>query len=117
VKYMLLIYRDEAASANVSPEDMQAEGAAYEEFTKSIVESGNFLDGDPFEPTAKATTVSVRDGKLETRQGPAEQTKLQLGAYYRVEAESPEQAVEMASRIPGARYGFIEVRPVWDFQS
>ena len=116
MKYMLLIYRDEAATANVSREDAQAEGAAYEAFTKSILESGNFLDGDPFEPTAKATTVSVRDGKVETRPGPAEQTKLQLGAYYRVEAETAEQAVEMASRIPGATYGFIEVRPVWNFE-
>lgn len=115
MKYMLLIYRDESAAANASPEDMQAEGAAYEEFTKSIMATGSFLDGDPFEPTGAATTVSVRDGRVETRKGPAEQTKLQLGAYYRVEAEGPEQAIEMASRIPGARYGFIEVRPVWNF--
>ena len=115
MKYMLLIYGDEAASANVSAEDMQAEGDAYERFTKSIMSSGNFLDGDPFQPTSAATTVSVRDGKVETQQGPVEQTKLQLGAYYRVEAESAEQAVELASRIPGARYGFIEVRPVLNF--
>ena len=115
MKYMLLIYGDEAASANVSAEDMQAEGDAYERFTKSIMSSGNFLDGDPFQPTSAATTVSGRDGKVETQQGPVEQTKLQLGAYYRVEAESVEQAVEMASRIPGARYGFIEVRPVLNF--
>lgn len=115
MKYMLLIYRDEAAAANASPEDLAAEGAAYEEFTKSIMATGNFLDGDPFQATATATTVSVRDGRVETTPGPAEQTRLQLGAYYRVEAEGPEQAIEMASRIPGARYGFIEVRPVWNF--
>ena len=116
MKFMLLIYRDEAAAADVSREDLVAEGDAYEAFTKSIVESGNFLDGDPFEPTGKATTVSVRDGRLETRPGPVEQTKLQLGAYYRVEAESQDQAIEMAARIPGARRGFIEVRPVWNFE-
>ena len=116
MKYMLLIYGDEAARANVTREDIQAEGDAYEAFTKSIVESGNFLDGDPFEATGNATTVSIRDGKIQTTPGPVEQTKLQLSAYYKVEAESPEQAVEMASRIPGARRGFIEVRPVWNFE-
>jgi hypothetical protein len=116
VKFMLLIYGDEAAGASATREDLQAEGDAYEAFTKSIVESGNFLDGDPFEATGKAQTVSVRDGKLETTQGPVEQTKLQLGAYYKVEAESAEQAIEMAARIPGARRGFIEVRPVWNFE-
>jgi len=115
VKYMLLIYGDESAAANATPEQLQAQGEAYEKFTQSIIASGNFLDGDPFEPTASATTVSVRGGNAETRQGPVEQTKLQLSAYYRVEADSPEHAVEMASRIPGALYGFIEVRPVWNF--
>ena len=59
MKYVLLIYRDEKAAAKASPADMQKEGAAYEAFTKSIVDSGNFLDGDPFEPTAQAQTVEV----------------------------------------------------------
>jgi hypothetical protein len=116
MKFMLLIYGDEASRASVTREDIQAESDAYEAFTKSIVESGNFLDGDPFEATGNATTVSVRDGKLETRQGPAERTTLQLGAYYKVEADSQDQAVEMAARIPGARRGSIEVRPVWNFE-
>jgi hypothetical protein len=115
MKYMLLIYGDEQARTKSSPEDIQKEGAAYEVFTKSIVESGNFLDGDPFEPTANAQTVEVRGGKGQTRKGPADTAKLQLGAYYKVEAKSPEEAAEMASRIPGARHRTIEVRPVWDF--
>ena len=115
MKYMLLIYGDEKARANTPQADMQKEGAAYEEFTKSIVGSGNFLDGDPFEPTANAQTVEVRGGKAQTKKGPADTAKLQLGAYYKVEAKSPEEAVEMAARIPGAKYGSIEVRPVWDF--
>ena len=115
MKYALLIYGDEKASANVTPEQKQAEGAAYEVFTKSIVESGNFLDGDPFEATSTAKTVEMRDGKTQSRQGPADTARLQLGAYYKVEADSAEQAEEMASRIPGARFGTIEVRPVWQF--
>jgi hypothetical protein len=115
MKYMLLIYRDEKAAAKVSPADLQKEGAAYEAFTNSIKESGNFLDGDPFEATSNAHTVEVRGGKTQSRQGPADTSKLQLGAYYKVEAKSPEEAIEMAARIPGATYGSIEVRPVWDF--
>jgi hypothetical protein len=114
MKYVLLIYRDEKASAKASPADLQKEGAAYDAFTKSIKDSGNFLDGDPFEPTGNAQTVEVRGGTTQTRNGPADTAKLQLGAYYKVEAKSPEEAAEMASRIPGATYGSIEVRPVWD---
>src|SRR6266511_1979435 len=72
MKYMLLIYRDEQAAAKASPADMQKEGAAYEAFTKSITDTGNFLDGDPFEPTASAQTVEVRGGKTQSRKGPAD---------------------------------------------
>src|SRR5688572_14334052 len=108
MKFMLLIYGDEQAVANATPAQIQAEGDAYERFTKSIVATGAFLDGDPFQPTASATTVEVRDGKTERRPGPADAASLQLGAYYKVEAESLDQAVEMASRVPGARYGTIE---------
>lgn len=115
MKYMLLIYRDEQAAATASPDDLQKEGAAYEVFTTSIRESGNYLDGEPFEPTANAQTVEVRAGKTQSRQGPADTANLQLGAYYKVEAKNLEEAIEMASRIPGATYGSIEVRPVWDF--
>jgi hypothetical protein len=115
MKFMLLIYGDEKAAAQASPEQVQATSDAYEEFTKSIVASGNFLDGDPFQATDTASTVEVRDGKTETNKGPADTTSLQLGAYYKVQADSAEQAAEMASRIPGARFGTIEVRPVWEF--
>jgi hypothetical protein len=71
MKYVLLIYRDEVAGAKASPGDLQKEGAAYDAFTKSIKESGNFLDGDPFEPTGNAQTVEVRGGKTQSRKGPA----------------------------------------------
>ena len=114
-KYMLLIYGDEAAASNMSDAQMKEVGDAYELFTQSIKSSGNYVDGDPFLATDTATNVRVRDGKTETGKGPADATKEQLTAYYKVEADSPEQAVEMASRIPGANWGTIEVRPVWQF--
>jgi hypothetical protein len=115
MKYALLIYGDEQAMGQATPEQLKAEGDAYEVFTQSIIESGNFLDGDPFHPTSSATKVEVRDGTTQTSPGPVVSTNPQLTAYYKVEAEGPDQAVEMASRIPGARYGSIEVRPILQF--
>jgi hypothetical protein len=115
MKFMLLIYGDEQAMAHATDEQNQAVAAEYEVFTQSIKGSGNYLDGDPFLPTSTAKTVTAHDGKPETREGPVEKTRQQLFAYYKVEAEGPEQAVEMASRIPGAKYGSIEVRPVMQF--
>jgi hypothetical protein len=112
MKYMLLIYGEEQAQAHATPEQNQAVADEYEAFTKSIVESGNFLDGDPFLPTGTSKTVTVRDGGTETKDGPAVTTDPQLLAYYKVEADGPEQAAEMAARVPGAKYGAVEVRQV-----
>lgn len=114
-KYMLLIYGDEAAASAMSDAQIKEFGDAYEVFTQSIKGSGNYLDGDPFLPTGTAVNVRVRGGKTEKGSGPADVVKEQLTAYYKVEADTPEQAVEMASRIPGASWGTIEVRPVWQF--
>jgi hypothetical protein len=116
MKYMLLIYGDERAAAKATPEQLQAQGDAYEVFTKSIVASGNFLDGDPFLPTSTAKTVAVRDGRTTTKPGPFEATTQQLLAYYKVEADDEKHALEMAAQIPGAQYGTIEVRPVMTFE-
>lgn len=115
MKFMLLIYGDDEAAAQATPEQLKEQGDAYEAFTQSIKQSGNYLDGDPFLPTVTAKTVRVVDGETEAAQGPAVTASPQLQAYYKVEADSPEQAVEMASRIPGARYGSIEVRQVLQF--
>jgi hypothetical protein len=115
MKYMLLIYGDEQQLPEPGSPAMAEQGAKYEVFTQSIIKSGNFLDGDPFLPTTTATTVEVRGGKTKTSGGPVEKTEHQLLAYYKVEAADEAQAIEMASRIPGALYGSIEVRPVVQF--
>jgi hypothetical protein len=112
VKYMLLIYGDEAAQAQATPEQNQAVADEYEAFTQSITSSGNFLDGDPFLPTSTATTVATSGSGIGTASGPAVTTSPQLLAYYKVEADGPEQAVEMAKRVPGVKYGSVEVRQV-----
>jgi hypothetical protein len=115
MKYMLLIYGDEQAAAQATPEQNQQVSDAYEQFTQSIVKSGNFLDGDPFLPTSTAKSVRVTDAGTETTDGPTVSTSPQLVAYYKVKADSPEQAVEFASQIPGARWGSVEVRQVMEF--
>ncbi|MFL5798749.1 MAG: YciI family protein [Actinomycetota bacterium] len=115
MKFMLLIYGDEQAASQATPEQFQAQSDAYDEFTKSIVASGAFLDGDPFQPTSTAKTVQVRDGQTATAPGPFEATKQQLFAYYKVEAADEQQALDLAARIPGAHTGTIEVRPVMTF--
>jgi hypothetical protein len=113
MRYMLLIFGDEQAATQATPEEQEETGKAYEAFTQSIRASGNFLDGDPFQPGAAAITVRVREGKTTTTDGPVDPSQEQLLAYYKVEAESAEQAAELAARIPGAQYGSIEVRPVF----
>jgi hypothetical protein len=115
MKFMLLIYGDEQAAANATPEQTKQVGDAYEVFTQSIVQSGNFLDGDPFMPTSTAKSVRVTGSGTETSDGPTVRTSPQLTAYYKVQADSFDQAIEFASRIPGARWGSIEVRQVIEY--
>jgi hypothetical protein len=115
MKFMLLIYGDEQAAAQATPEQTQQVSDAYDQFTQSIVKTGNFLDGDPFMPTTTAKSVRVADGRTETTDGPTVRTEPQLVAYYKVQADSLDQALEFASRVPGARWGSIEVRQVIEF--
>ena len=115
MKYMLLIYGDEQAQAAATPEQAKAVEDEYDVFTRSIVESGNFLDGDPFMPTTTAKSVRVAGGRTETTDGPTVRTDPQLVAYYKVQADSLDQALDFASRVPGAQWGSIEVRPVVEF--
>ena len=80
---------------------------------QSIIQSGNFKAGDRLQPASTATTVRVRDGKTLTTDGPFAETREQLGGYYLIEAKDLDAALGIAARIPGARYGSIEVRPIW----
>jgi hypothetical protein len=112
MQYLLLIYRNEAQQSRMDPADYQKLLAEYGEYTQSIVQSGNFKAGDGLQPTSTATTVRVREGKILTTDGPFAETREQLGGYYLVDAKDLDAAIAMAARIPGARDGSIEVRPV-----
>ena len=112
MQYLLLIYENEAEAAGRSPEDRKQFMAEYGEFTQGIIKSGNFKGGDPLMPVSTATTVRVRGGKQLVTDGPFAETREQLGGYYLIEAKDLDEARAIAARIPSARSGSIEVRPV-----
>jgi hypothetical protein len=112
MKYMLLIYSDEKAWAAMSDADRQAMMGEYLKFSADIRASGHYQAGAPLHPTSTATSVRVRDGKRTVTDGPFAETREQLGGYYLVETKDLDEAIGLAARIPGARDGTIEVRPV-----
>lgn len=113
MQYLLMIYSNEAEYAKLDPATSQKVMAEYGAFTQSIIQSGNFKAGDRLQPISTATTVRVKDGKVMTTDGPFAETREQLGGYYLIEAKDLDAALGIAARIPGARYGSIEVRPIW----
>jgi hypothetical protein len=112
MQYLCLIYDDETNWGSMPEDERNAVFAEYGTFTESIKESGNYVAGDALQPTSTATTVRVRNGETLVTDGPFAETKEQLGGYYLVEAKDVDEALKIAERIPSARYGSIEVRPV-----
>jgi hypothetical protein len=112
MQYLLLIYRNEAVIGKMGPAERKQVTTVYGAFTQSIVLSGHFKAGDGLQPTTTATTVRVRDGKMLTTDGPFAETREQLGGYYLVDAKDLDTALGIAARIPGAKSGSVEVRPV-----
>ena len=115
MQYLCLIYESEALEAQRDDATNGAILGAYMEFTESIQSSGNMIAGDALMPTETATTVRIRDGQLMTTDGPFAETKEQLGGYYLIEAEDLDSAIDIAARIPSAKTGSIEVRPIMVF--
>jgi hypothetical protein len=115
-QYLCLIYSDEAIQQNMSPAERGDYFGAYGTFTQSIIQSGNFVAGDALESVSTATSVRVRDGKTLVTDGPFAETKEQLGGYYLVKADDLDAAIAIAARIPSAKHGTIEVRPVMVFE-
>ncbi len=114
MKYLCLIYSDETQWPKLPKADAEKMMGEYYEFTDSIKASGHFLGSNRLQPTHTATTVRIRDGKMSTTDGPFAETREQLGGYYLVEAQDLNEAIRLGSRIPGARYGSIEIRPIWE---
>jgi hypothetical protein len=112
MRYLLLIYDNEAAWARLSDAERGQIMGEYHAFTEGIAKSGNYKAGEALQPTSTATTVRVRNGKTMTTDGPFAETREQLGGFYLVEAKDLDEATALAARIPGARDGSIEVRPI-----
>src|SRR5262249_15700766 len=96
----------------MSPEEGQKIFQEYGAFTQGLIQSGKHKAGDALQPTRTATTVRVRGGKVMTTDGPFAETKEQLGGVYLIEAENLDEAIRIAAKIPSARLGSIEVRPI-----
>ena len=115
MQYLLLIYDSEKAMSAMSEADRKQLNADYTAFTKEIKASGHFKAGDALQSVHTATTVRVRDGKIATTDGPFAETREQLGGYYLIDAKDLDEARAIAARIPSAKLGSIEVRPVMNY--
>jgi hypothetical protein len=115
MQYLLMIYENEAEAGKMDAAAGKKMMEEYGTFTQGIIQSGNFKAGDRLRPSATATTVRVRDGKTLTTDGPFAETREQLGGYYLIEAKDLDAALAIAARIPTARSGSIEVRPIWTY--
>lgn len=109
MKYMLLIYADENCYKDGEREKCLADSI---ELTHELHAEGHYLGASPLAPIAMATSVRVRDGKRIVTDGPFAETREQLGGFYLVDAKNLDEAIQIAGRIPGARKGTVEVRPV-----
>jgi len=112
MQYMFLIYTEESTEPRPETAEFDEMMGAYMAFTEEVKKRGIYQHAAPLEPVATATTVRVRDGKTSATDGPFAETKEQLGGYYLLECKNLDEALDLAAKIPGARYGSVEVRPV-----
>ncbi|HJP94178.1 MAG TPA: YciI family protein [Pyrinomonadaceae bacterium] len=113
MKYMLLVYLDENAPSESERQDCYIESA---ELAQDLSAAGKFLSAGPLHPTVTATSVRVRNGKRLVTDGPFAETREQLGGYYLIDARDLDDAMSIAERIPVAKVGTIEIRPVLEIK-
>jgi hypothetical protein len=117
MKYLCLIYDDEAVLEAMPKNAADAFLGEYFAFTEEIGRSGHLVAGEALHPVASATTIRIRSGKLTATDGPFAETREQLGGFYLIEARDLNEAIQVASRIPSVRIGSIEIRPVVNFEN
>jgi len=113
MKYMLLIYGNEAAMKSAPKAETEQTLAAYGAYTEALVKAGVMVDGNRLQLASAATTVRANGGKTNVLDGPYAETKEQLGGYYMIDVPDLDAALSWAARCPGANRGAIEVRPIW----
>lgn len=116
MQYLCLIYENEAVELNRSDEENGKIISAYMAFTEEVKENGKMVAGDALMPTDTATTIRIRDNELMVSDGPFAETKEQLGGYYLLECENLDDAIATAAKIPSAKSGSIEIRPIMVFE-
>ena len=112
MQYLLMIYDEDKVWDTMPEAERNAVYAEYGAYTTALQESGALVGANQLQPTSTATTVSIRDGEQLVTDGPFAETKEQLGGYYLIDVETVDEALEWAAKIPSARYGHIEVRPI-----
>jgi hypothetical protein len=115
MKYLCLIYDNEQTMTTAPRPDGDVMRADYAAFTDDYTKSGHVVGGHALQPTHTATTVRVRDGRVSATDGPFAETREQLGGYYLLEAKDLNEAIQIAAKIPSARSGSVEVRPIREF--
>ena len=115
MRYLCLIYDEENKLGAMSKGESDAFMGEYFAFTEDIKKSGHYVGGNALQPANTATSVRVRGGKMSTTDGPFAETKEQLGGYYLIEAKDLNDALQVASKIPSAKLGTVEVRPIQEF--
>lgn len=115
MRYLCLIYDEEKQLAGMSKSESDTFMGEYFGFTEGIKQSGHYLGGEALQPVQTATTVRVRNGKVSTTDGPFAETREQLGGYYLIDARDLNDAIQVAAKIPSARLGCVEVRPIQEF--
>ena len=113
MKYLLLMYADESIGSSLSEEEMQAAAKTWAALLKEISASGALVSTSGVAPGSSATTVRVRNDKTLITDGPFAETHEQLGGYFLVDCKDLDEAIRWAEKIPTAKYGSIEVRPLW----
>jgi hypothetical protein len=115
MKYMLLIYAKGSERPDFTPDERQAAMQAWMEFETEVAAAGLLVSNEALYPVTNATTVRVRDGKRLIADGPFAETHEQLGGYYVLDCKDLDEAIGWAAKMPGAKYGTVEVRPVMTF--
>jgi hypothetical protein len=115
MQYLLMIYAPEATMPAMPEAERNQMFGEYMQLSKDLKASSHFIAGDALQPTKTATTLRIRDGKTSLTDGPFAETKEQLGGYYLVEAKDLDEATKLAARIPSARFGSIEIRPIMKY--
>lgn len=114
MKFMLLIYGNEAEMGSMTPEVGKARQAAYMAYTEALIQSGVLVSSNRLQPTKTATSVRIKDDKTQVLNGPYAESREQLAGYYLIDVPDMDTAISWASRCPGAGHGTMEVRPLWE---